>query len=126
MTRYLYEVNIEMVEPLMIEVEAVGCREAEKKVESILDGYDIPFRYSYSEREVDMSDITTHIDDATSLELEVYEPDDTYVNNDMRVIFEKDESGKWWVISIDDEDERGPFNSLEHACEVMAHIHEGR
>ena len=56
-----------------------------------------------------------HIDNATSLEFEV-RGKDKYYCVDTHELFEKDCSGQWWV-NMWGGGERGPFNSLEHACD---------
>ena len=51
------------------------------------------------------------------------EYDNHFVHGDSGDWFEKDESGQWWV-DVNGGGELGPFNSLEHACDCMAHVYE--
>lgn len=62
-----------------------------------------------------------YIDDATSFEFELRSADGGWDGGELLLcidtgeFFEKDLSGKWWV-NMFYGGERGPFNSLEHAC----------
>lgn len=34
---------------------------------------------------------------------------------------DKDESGQWWAWCAHIDGERGPFNSIDHACDCLSH-----
>ena len=50
--------------------------------------------------------------------------EDTWFDSMTGDQYEKDLSGKWWVFCDVLDEERGPFNSLEHACECIAEVYE--
>ena len=66
-----------------------------------------------------------HVDDESGLELAVLDYNRKYVHVGSHDLFEKDCAGQWYVQSEDGLSERGPFNSLEHACECMYYVYEG-
>ena len=64
----------------------------------------------------------TWVSDTTSTEL--YYFGGVYIDPLTDDQYEKDESGKWWVFCDLLGEERGPFNTLEHACECIAAIYD--
>lgn len=71
-----------------------------------------------------LDSLERHMDDGTSIEFAVLERNRKYIELETHDLFEKDWAGQWYVQSDDGLTERGPFNSLEHACECMVYVYE--
>lgn len=72
-----------------------------------------------------LNTLPKHIDDETGLEFAVIKYGRKYVHVKSNDLFEKDWSGQWWIQAGDGSGERGPFNSLEHACDCSYERYEG-